>query len=383
MEINSENRRKKVVYVITRLIRGGAQKVCFDIINALKNKYEITLISGIETGPEGSLWPEFRAIPGVNMRQLAQLVRGIAPFKDTIALIRLYWFFRSCRPDIVHCHTAKAGCLGCLAAKLAGVPSIIWSPHGHIFSTDAQIPQVTGISMRIFYWFWKLTCWCSNTVIALTESDKKDQVALSLAPDKKFSVVYNGIDAPMNSSDKTVEINGRPILGVIGRLSPEKGQEYLLKAISILKPQYPEIHLLVVGDGRQRAYLQSVAEQLQITSSVTFTGLVGNIYPLINKMDAVVLPSLYEAFGLVLLEGMVMKKPVIASNVNGISEIVEDNKSGILVPPRDAQALAEAIRKLVDNPDLAGVMGQNGFDRLADLFAKERMITRLEDIYDQ
>ncbi|MFA5794745.1 MAG: glycosyltransferase family 4 protein [Candidatus Brocadiia bacterium] len=381
MLTNSGNRRRKIVYVITRLIRGGAQKVCFDIIASLKDKYDITLISGTETGVEGSLWVEFKSISNINIRQLAQLVRGIAPFKDTIALIRLYWFFRSYNPDVVHCHTSKAGFLGCLAAKLTGVPNIIWSPHGHIFSADAQIPQVTGLSMSIFYWFWKLTCWCSNTVIALTESDKKDQVMLGLAPDKKFRVVYNGLDALVNGADKIPEIKGQPILGVIGRLSPEKGQEYLLKAISILKPQYPQINLLVVGDGGQRKYLHSVSEQLQITSLVTFTGLVENIHPFVSKMDIVVLPSLYESFGLVLLEAMAMKKPVIASNVNGIPEIVENGKSGILVAPRDAQALAVAIQKLIDNPVLANTMGQNGFDRFIKLFTREQMIVKIKTIY--
>lgn len=372
------SRRKRIAYVITRLVRGGAQKVCLDIISALKNKYEMTLISGTETGPEGSFWPEFRSA-GINIKSISEIVRGIAPMKDFRALLKLYRFFKKWNPDVVHCHTAKAGVLGCVAARLAGIERIIWSPHGHIFSANAQIPQVSGFSMHIFYWLWKSACFCSNKIIALSNADKNDQVALKLGPEHKFTVIYNGINIPTNV--QAADLDGHPVIGMIGRLSTEKGQEYLIRAAGILKTRYPNIKLLVIGDGPQKPGLESLAHKLDISPNVIFTGMVSDVYPLIRRMDIAILPSLYEAFGLVLLEAMAMKKPVIATRVNGVPEIVAEGSTGLLVPPADAGALVDAVIQLIDNPDSGRAMSESGYQRLNRLFTREQMIGKVESIY--
>jgi glycosyltransferase involved in cell wall biosynthesis len=240
--------------------------------------------------------------------------------------------------------------------------------------------------MHIFYWLWKLACSCSDKIIALTNADKQDQVDLKLGPGHKFSVIYNGIniDAQHSAqapSAQSADLSGHPVIGVIGRLSTEKGQEYLIRAAGILKARYPDIKLLIVGDGAQRSYLASLAEQLNISANVTFTGIVSDVYPLIRRMDIIILPSLYEAFGLVLLEAMAMKKPVIATRVNGVPEIVAEGSTGLLVPPADAGALADAVIKFVDNPDLGRAMGEKGYLRFNQLFSSQQMISQVENLY--
>jgi glycosyltransferase involved in cell wall biosynthesis len=378
--------RIKICYVITRLIKGGAQKVCLDLIESLpKDQYEMYLVSGAEIGPEGSLWDRAKSIENLNIKVINSLVRNVSIINDQIAFIKLYFYFRKIKPDIVHCHTSKAGFIGCVAAKLAGVPVIIYSPHGHIFASHANIPGVSesALKRKVFYWLRRLASAFSTRIIALNQADKDEQVALKLAPEGKYEVIYNGIDlinmAPATGGRKFDK--NYPVLAAVGRLSPEKGHIHLFQAIKILKNNYPSILLLLIGDGIMRNRLEQLAGHLDISANVRFIGLSDNPSDWVKDADIFVLPSLYEAFGIVLLEAMALRKPIIASNVNGVPEVVLDNKTGILVPPADSTALSEAIIKLTINKGIARLMGEEGRQRVKELFLKETMADKFDKLY--
>jgi len=387
--------RIKICYVITRLIKGGAQKVCLDLIESLlarpaggpRDQYEIHLVSGPDIGPEGSLWDRAKAIKNLNIKIIKSLVRDVSFIKDNIAFIKLYFYFRKIKPNIVHCHTSKAGLIGCVAAKLAGVPVIIYSPHGHIFASNANIPGVSesALKRKVFYLLRKLASACSTKIIALNQADKNEQVALKLAPEGKYKVIYNGVDlinrAPITGARKFDK--NYPVLATVGRLSPEKGHIHLLQAIKILKNNYPGILLLLIGDGILRDKLEQLSAHLDIRNNVRFIGLSDNPSDWVKDADIFVLPSLYEAFGIVLLEAMALRKPVIASNVNGVPEVVVNDKTGILIPPAQSQALSDAIIKLTANKEVARLMGEEGRQRVKELFLKQIMADKFDKLYKQ
>ncbi|MEW6026831.1 MAG: glycosyltransferase family 4 protein, partial [Planctomycetota bacterium] len=335
----------KVVQVITRLIKGGAQKVCLDIAEGIpKDRYEVFLLSGLETGLEGSLWDKAGQISGINIKVIPELAREVSPLNDLLALFRLYYFFLKTGPDIVHCHTSKAGFIGVLAAWLADVTAIVFSPHGHLFATGARIPSVSHspIRLRIFYYLTKLAYSLSTKVVAQNASDMNEQVKLRLATADKFEIIHNAVEikpAPTHKSDN----KKYPILATLGRLSAEKGQVYLLEALKSIRKEFPDTQLLVIGDGVLRKELESFVEKENLGGAVLFTGLCDEPSELLKDIDIFVLPSLYESFGIALLEAMALKKPTIASNVNGIPEVVADGETGILVPPANPEELAGAI----------------------------------------
>jgi glycosyltransferase involved in cell wall biosynthesis len=379
--------RIRIVQVITRLIKGGAQKICLDLAESLpKDQYEVHLVSGPETGPEGSLWEKANQLKGISITVIPELVRSASLFKDSIALIKLYQFFRLVSPKIVHCHTSKAGFLGCLSARLANVPVVVFSPYGHLFAEDAQIPGVSGnwLRLKLFYFLSRLAGICADKIIAQNQKDKDDQIKLKLAPPQKYEVIYNSIELTNIPNSKFQIPNPQshyPLLATIGRLSPEKGQKYLLEAIKLLKTTFPSVYLSVIGDGPLREELEDITEKLDIQDNVQFLGLSDNPRSLLKDIDIFVLPSLYESFGIVLLEAMAEKKPVIASKTSGIPDVVIDRKTGILVEPASADAIADAIIKLVKDKELAKKMGQAGYERLTSLFLKERMLNSFDALY--
>jgi len=376
----------KIVQVITRMIKGGAQKICLDITQGLpKDEYETFLVSGTETGLEGSLWNKADQIQGVKIKIIPELIREISPVKDLIALLRVYYFFHKIHPHIVHCHTSKAGFIGCLAGWLARVPVIIFSPHGHLFSSTAKIPSVSHSTLRLqlFYYLTRLAGSLSTKIIAQNAADRNEQIKLRLAPAGKYEIIHNAVEITRDAHKNTTLITGKhyPLLATIGRLSPEKGQIHLLEAIKSVKSIFPDTLLLVIGDGSLRKELEDFARRENISKNVKFLGLSENPDTLIKDINIFILPSLYESFGIVLLEAMARGKPIIASNVNGIPGVVLDGQTGILVPPANPQALSEAIIKLSRNKNLAMQMGTAGHERVNKFFRKEQMVDSFNKLY--
>ncbi|MBI4834007.1 MAG: glycosyltransferase family 4 protein [Planctomycetes bacterium] len=384
-------RKIKVIQVITRLIKGGAQKVCLDLVEGLpKDIYEVYLVSGNATGSEGSLWERAKGVKDIKIRLVPEMEREISPLHDIVALLKLYHHFKVIKPDIVHSHTSKAGFIACLAARMADVPVIIYSPHGHLFAPQAKIPSVSGSfwRLKLFYSLRKFASSLATKVIALNHADKDEQVKLGLAGEGKYEVVYNGVDIPddgllVNVSNQLRDDKPYPVLVTVGRLTPEKGQVYLLDAVKELKVDYPDIRLVIIGDGSLKRQLKRHTEILGIEGNVSFPGIQDEIGPYLKDSDIFVLPSLYEAFGIVLLEAMANMKPVVASRVNGIPEVVEEGVSGILVPPAKSTELAEAIKKLAFDNELAQRIGEEGYKRVKMLFTREKMIIKFDKLYQQ
>ena len=386
----------RVAHVITRLIQGGAQRVCLDLIENLDSqKYECTLVCGGQAGSEGSFFEEARE-KKINFIRAPFLVREISPFKDLLAFFHLLFLFSSRRFSIVHLHTSKAGVLGVLAARLAGVPVIIYSSHGHIFDSRAKIRGLPPRLLNFLFWIRKKIYDLSDRVIVLTSEDSKEQERLGLGTHGKFKIIPNAIDLKRFSRTRTrvasleslrraldLKAGDFPILLCVARLSPEKGVEHLIRAVPLLTAKLPHLKLWIAGDGPERKNLEKLADALKLKGRIHFLGRRHDVPELLALADIFILPSLYEAMGIAIAEAMAAGLPVIATKVGGVPGIIDDGVHGILVEPQSPEALAEAIEHLAADRTLRERMGANAFERAQQLFSMNTMIHSVTELYEE
>jgi glycosyltransferase involved in cell wall biosynthesis len=289
---------------------------------------------------------------------------------------------------IVHTHTSKAGILGRLAARMAGVPLVVHTPHGHIFSS-----YFSSIETRVFIWLERIWAIFTDRIITLTEGCKRDHVRLHIARPEKFVTIPSGVDPqrfsnhdpalPQHIRERLkLPLKGR-IIGTVARLDPIKGIPYLLEAVKRLIPRHPDIHCVIVGDGVLRRELECFVQRLGLQPRVTFLGLQDDVPQLLSLMDVFVLPSLNEGMGRVLVEAGLMAKPIVATNVSGIPDLVTHDYTGILVAPKDSQALAEGIREMLEDSVKAQRLGQQARMRMLAGFTVQDMVAKIDALYKE
>jgi len=382
----------KIIHIITRLDMGGSAQNTLLTCRELSDTYEMVLVHGpsLESHMTDS---EKRSVKkaideakqsGVRFICISWLLRRIHPAKDMRTLFFLIRLIAKEKPAIVHTHSSKAGILGRLAAKLAGVPIIIHTPHGHVFYGHFN-PQASKIFLWIEKWFANLT----DRIIALTEGEKQDYVNLAVGRPENLLTIHSGVDnrcylsASVNVFEKKQSLGLLPnglLIGFVGWLLPIKGPMHLLQAMPKVWKEHPDTSLVFVGKGNLDVDLRAVTLQFNAYGRVHFLGWRDDIAEIMQIFDIFVLPSLNEGMGRVLVEAMAAGKPIVASKVGGIPDLVIDQETGLLVPPGDEQALAEAILRLANNPSEAKNMGAAG--RLyCHRFSLEAMIEKLDHLY--
>jgi glycosyltransferase involved in cell wall biosynthesis len=385
---------KKILHIITRLDMGGSAQNTLLSCNELSGKYEIILVHGL-SGESGMTDLEKKIVEngvenarskGVNVVALPSIVRSIRPVKDFKALISLVRLIFKEKPDIVHTHSSKGGILGRLAAKIAGVPHIIHTPHGHVF-----YGYFRAFASRAFLWIEKIFSMFTDRIVALTDGEKNDYINLSVCSSEKLFKIHSGVDVEkfMQGNGNRVEKRrslgldqNEAVIGFVGWLLPIKGPDYLLKAMDRVWQRHPEASLVLVGKGDLDVDLRAEALKKNANGKVKFLGWREDIDEIMPLFDMLVLPSLNEGMGRVLVEAMAAGKPVVASRVGGIPDLVRDGETGYLVPPADEKALADGIKKLLGDPEKAKQMGQRGKEYCRQ-FSLEAMIEKLDDLYSE
>jgi glycosyltransferase involved in cell wall biosynthesis len=384
----------KILHIITRLDIGGSAQNTLLTCTRLSRKYEMVLVHGrsLESNMTEAEQQVIRRNierarkQGVRFICLSSLIRRINPVKDLWTLFSLFWILFREKPAIVHTHTSKAGLLGRLAAKMVGVPVIIHTAHGHVF-----YGHFGRWASRFFLWIEKIFAHFTDRLIALTEGEREDYIVLSVAPHEKITTIHSGVDIDGYLSDQVDVMEkkhslGLPsrdlVVGFVGWLLPVKGPLYLLRAMAEVWKVCPDITLVFAGKGDLDVELRGEALQIGANGRVKFLGWRDDIDEIMPVLDIFVLPSLNEGMGRVLVEAMAAGKPVIASRVGGIPDLVKNEKTGLLVPPRDVPALADAILRLVNNPDKRRRMGGTGriFCRR---FSLTEMIDKIDKLYDE
>jgi glycosyltransferase involved in cell wall biosynthesis len=312
--------------------------------------------------------------------------RNIDPLVNIKAFFQIYKLIKKEEFDIVHTHCSIAGFLGRIAAKMARCPIIILQDHGLAFAKDYQsIISPKTIYLLIERFLEPLT----DCYIAVSDALKQIELKNKITKPEKISVIYNGIDNTEFKTHVDVEkvkeelgLNTtKPVIGVIGRLDVQKGVDLFLTAASrIIKAGF-NAQFLIVGDGPLRRELQTLAANLNIAQNVFFLGWRRDVSKMLAVMDIFCLSSLWEGMPFVVLEAMAMAKPVITTKVRGINEVVENHKTGIVVPLNNPGALAEACIFVLDNGELAAKMGEAGRRKFEQMFTVERMIDKYQRLY--
>jgi len=377
--------RIRVLHVITRLVVGGAQENTLLTVRYLdRTRYEVALASGPSLGPEGSLEAEISQ--DVVFVRIPELVRSPHPLKDPVALRKLYRLMRQGGYHIVHTHTTKAGLLGRIAARLARIPVVVHTPHGHAFHdylSRAGSQALRRVEAALAHW--------TDAVICLTEAERDDHLRLGVGKPWQFEVIHSGVDlarfrSPLPDPEAKRRELGLPagarVVGCVARLAPVKGVHYLLEAAPRIRASVPDAVVVFVGDGDLRPHLERRARELGVDGAVQFLGLRRDVHEIVPLFEVAVQPSLNEGMGKAAVEAMAAGKPVVASAVSGLRNVVRPGRNGLLVPPGDPDALSRAVVDLLTDPNRARRLGEAARED-AESYGVEAMVARLEALYDR
>lgn len=376
----------KVLHIITRMEQGGAPWVVLNLIKRLDPlRYQSVLISGYANDPSKDLIPKAREM-GIEVETVHHLVREVSLRKDFLSLCSLVSIIKKNGCEIVHTHTSKAGILGRLAAWFCGVKVVVHSTHGTIFRGYFK-PAL----LRLFVLIEKLTAKVTDRIICLSRKEIDEYLEKKIGKREQFTAIYNGLDLSTfetKSKDlkeirERLDIRDTDYVGAtIGRLTKVKGQRYLIEALPLIKKEIPNIVLLIAGDGEDSESLKNLALVSDVSSCVRFLGHREDIADILACVDCFYLSSLNEGFGMVLLEAMAMRKPIIATEVGGIPEVVVNGVTGILIPPADPIAIALATLELYRDPSLRERMGLAGYSRLKSTFGIDNHVRSTEILYE-
>jgi len=384
--MDSDIRKKiKIVQVITRLDWSGAPDIVEIICGCLDPAiYDITLIYGLTLHPSGKTEEFLKRFRG-RVIVIPYLKRDVGLLNDLAALVRLYMVFRREEFDIVHTHTAKAGFIGRIAARLAGTPAVIHTPHGHDF-----YGYFGSLGSRIIIILERIAALFADKIAVLTGIEKIDMLKYHICAAGKIEIVNSGMDfsgfekLDVDIVKKKSKFRIGPddyAVGMIGRLESIKGFEYFIDSARIVLNSIPNTKFLIVGDGTLRSNLEKRSRRIGIEDKVIFTGWREDMPQIIAMLDVLVLASLNEAVGRVLLEAGIAGKPVVATAVGGIPEIVKDGETGILVPPRDPERMAGAVTGLLKDKERRRAMGCAAKEWIKSNYNKEKMVSEIGNMY--
>ncbi len=358
--------------VVTLAETGGAQKYVQALATHLpKEDFEVKVVCGGASGPLVQLLQ----IQGIEVITLPSLVREIDPRKDWQACRQLIKLIQDWQPHIVHTNSSKTGLLGRIAARACRVPVSIYTAHGFVLSERLSLPN------KAFYWLAeKLGAALGTHTIAVSEADRRLALRYHLTRSPKITTIYNGIETPVftgNVAELRAELElpaDSLIVGTIANFYVNKGLRYFIEACAEVKQSVPNAHFVIIGDGEQRAELTRLIAQLELSDSITLLGRRSDAARLCRVFDVFVLPSIKEGLPFALLEAMAQTRPVVATRVGGVAEVLGDGKFGLIVKPADPEALASAISHLLKNPALATALGETARQHVLNHFSLEQMV---------
>lgn len=367
----------KVVYIITKLELGGAQLCVLNCVRHLdRNSFFVTLISS----KKGILAHDARLIPNTNFYFIPTLKRTINLVSDTITFFKLYQYLKKNRVDIVHTHSSKAGILGRWAAYLAKVPIILHTIHGFSFH-ERQF----CLKKSFFIFLEKITAKITSKLITVCQSDIKKGLKYKIGKKEQYILIRNGINKQefLNLRQKKQDAQGRPVVAAISCLKPQKAPLDYIRACSIVREVFPEAKFLLIGDGILRQKVLQLVKFFRLENNFFLMGWRRDIPSLIRDIDIFVLSSYWEGLPMSILEAFACAKPVVATAVDGVPEIVKDGENGFLVSPGDYQSLAKKIILLLKDKNLIFNMGENNrrFIANAHEFSLEFSVDKLQNFY--
>ncbi len=388
MTDRGDGRPIRVLRMIARLNMGGPALHVTYLAHGLATRgYETTLVAGdVARGEESMAFVADRA--GVEVVRLPGLSRELSPLRDAVAAWRVARIIRRLRPDVVHTHTAKAGAIGRVAALLAGPgrrPVVVHTFHGHVLRG-----YFGRAGTLLFRAIETVLARVSDRLVAVSPEVRDELVGLHVAPRDKFSVVRLGIElAPrVRFEGDAAEVRRRHgipaekfVVGWFGRMTAVKRTDDLLTMLAGLRERGIDALLVLVGDGDDRDRLEQRAHDLGLARSCLFVGYQEDVAPWYAVCDAVVLTSASEGTPVTIIEALAAGRPVVATKVGGVPDVVDEGETGFLVRPRDTHALAERLEILARDPERRVAMGAAGRERMIERYAVERLVDDIDSLY--
>ena len=384
----------RILHLITRMTRGGAQENTLATVRGLRDKgYEVTLLTGSSWGDEGEILSE-ALDQGLEVVMIPELEREIRPWKDFQVLVKLISWFSKNRYVLVHTHTSKAGFLGRLAACRAKSLAVVHTPHGHVFHS-----YFSPWKEKFFLRLERVAAKSSDRLIALTEKCRAEHIELGVGVAPQWVTIPSGVDekkflesageaisdleivsassgrAPRNDGSK------RNVIGFVGRLAPVKGAIYLVEAMPKILPSFPDARCVLVGDGGEKSKIEKRLQELNLKNAVTLAGHQKEIAAWMSTFDVLVVPSLNEGMGRVIVEAGFLGKAVVGSQVGGIVDLIEDQKTGLLVKPRSSDEIAAAVVALLGDSRFRKQIGEELRVKVLHGFTEDQMVEKIDRLY--
>ncbi len=384
--------KQKILYLITKSNFGGAQRYVYDLATRLpKESFDVR----VACGGNGVLTERLQA-EGILTLIIPNLIRNVNVFQDILVFSHILSLLRKERPDIIHLNSSKIGGLGALAGRLVGVKKIIFTAHGWAWH-ESRSPFSRAI-IKTLHWITVLLC---HHVITVAEKERAEMAEMPWTKNKLIAI-HNGIgaiDFIEKATARDFLITKNPALttyknslwiGAIGELHKNKGYEYLLEAFGNLARTVlaKNVPLVIIGEGEERQRLENLARTVLAknatasqTEKVFFLGQIPDASRYLKAFDVFALTSIKEGLPYVLLEAGLAGLPVVASDIGGISEIIEDKKTGILTKSRDALVIADSLSFLLDNAHLRQSLGTALQASVTQNFPVEKMLKNTCAVY--
>ena len=338
---------ERVCHIITKLELGGAQQnTLFTVAHLNPSTFHPILI----VGESGFLDAEARALPHVEFHQVPVLVRRMHPLRDLQALWVLTRLLRRLRPTIVHTHSSKAGILGRIAAKLAGVPIIIHSIHGFGFT-----PRQHSVYRRALIFAERTVSAWTTRFFSVSEANRRQGIAHGLFPPDRCTVIRSGVDfqairqvtVSVPEKKRTLGLDrDRPVVGVIAAMKPQKAPLDFVRLAAVVAATRPDCQFVMVGDGELRPMVEAEIRRLTLDRAFHLLGWRRDVPDILRCLNVLVLPSLWEGLPRVYLEAILSGVPIVGTRVDGGEEVVRDGITGYLVEPGDILGMATRVLEI-------------------------------------
>lgn len=389
-------RKKKILFCVTKSNWGGAQRYVYDLATGIpRDKFEIAVV----LGGAGKLKEKLESV-GIRTISISVLQRDVGIAKDISSFFELIKIFKKEKPDIIHLNSSKMGGMGGLAGRIARVKKIIFTAHGWAYNEERSFLQKIAISIIHF-----ITVVFSHLTIAVSEKAKEQFKSAGLMK-KKIIVIHNGIgeiefmekekarqefvklvEVKPPQTEKMKEIiQSEPLwIGTISELHKNKGLRYAIEAVKkCLETKFPsslKVIFIIMGEGDERKNLEEIIKINRLEEFVFLVGNVENASSYLKAFDIFTLTSITEALPYAILEAGKAVVPIIASNVGGISEIIDDMKSGILLHPKKTREISLAIEYLLNHQDKKEIFSANLKEKIDKEFSLNKMLSKTIDVY--
>jgi len=383
--MRADPQRVKIIRIFSRLCVGGPSIHVISLNDLLDRKrFESILVTGTTEPEEGDMiyLAEGR---NLDIRIIPEMGVRIKPCNDIISTWKLWKIIRREKPQIIHTHTAKAGFLGRLLGKMAGVPILVHTMHGHAFRGYRNF-----YGSGFYKWIERNLTKISDSIVTVSEDVKREIVENRVAPPEKIRVIELGFDfSPLDDLSphrgalrKELGIDETAILlGAVSRLVPIKNLDMFIRAGKIMLEQGKNIKLIIAGDGETKSALEQTTREGEMESSVFFLGFRKDLPKIYADLDILVNCSHNEGTAVSAIEAMAAGVPVVATQVGGMADLLGYGKYGMLAEPENTEDLARKITDLLDHPEKAGAFGARAKEMVRNRYALPRLIRDIDNLY--